>query len=307
MNEVKMRSDRYTNKKKKHRGIKFLLFLISIITIASLYACLIGSKGLEIKEYKITNSSITNNFYGLKIIHLTDIHYGRSINEKEMKNIVDEVNLLRPDIVVLTGDLLDEDIKLNDKQTQSLIDNLKNLNPLIKKYAITGNHDKDLNKWLKIINDSNFINLNDTYDLVYKGSSTPIIISGISSSYKSGNIDNKLNNTLNYLKSLKDNDIKPIYSILLIHEPDFVDNVDISKFNLILSGHSHNGQINLPFIKDIPILKIICLPKYGRKYYAPYYKIDNTEMYISSGLGTSFINARLFDKPSFNFYRLTNK
>lgn len=306
MNEVKTRSERY-NKKRHNKGIKFLIILITIIILMTLYACFIGNKGLKIKEYKITNSLITSNFHGFKIVHLTDIHYGRSINEKELKNIVNNINLLKPDIVVLTGDLLDKQIKLNDKQTQILIDNLKNINPYIKKYAITGNHDKDFDKWLKIITDSDFINLNDNYDLIYKGTNTPILITGISSSTAKGNIDGKLDNTLNYLNSLKEIDIKPVYSILLMHEPDFIDKIDTSKFNLILAGHTHNGQVNLPFVKDIPFLKNIILPEYGRKYYAPHYKVNDSDLYISGGLGTSVVNARLFNKPSFNFYRLTNK
>jgi predicted MPP superfamily phosphohydrolase len=181
------------------------------------------------------------------------------------------------------------------------IDNLKNINSSIKKYAITGNHDRKIEDWNLVIKESDFVDLNDNYDLIYKNSDKPILISGISTSSEQGNINHKLDKTNAYLASLKETDIKPVYSILLMHEPDFINDIDSNKFNLALAGHSHNGQLN------IPILKNLGLPKYAREYYDAYYQVNNTKLYISSGLGTSTINARLFCKPSFNIYRLTNK
>ena len=71
-------------------------------------------------------------------------------------------------------------------------------------------------------------------------------------------------------------------------------------FNLALAGHSHNGQINIPYVKKF------WMPPGARKYYEPYYKINNTDFYISSGIGSSTLEIRLFEHPSFNFYRLTN-
>ena len=72
-------------------------------------------------------------------------------------------------------------------------------------------------------------------------------------------------------------------------------------FNLIVSGHSHNGQVRLPVIGKI------ITPENAKKYYDPYYKIDNTHLYISGGIGNRTINLRFFNKPSFNLYRLVDK
>ena len=90
------------------------------------------------------------------------------------------------------------------------------------------------------------------------------------------------------------------YKIILVHEPDYIDTIT-SKYNntnLVLAGHSHNGQINIPYIKKL------LLPEGSKKYYNNYYKVNNTNLYISSGLGESNINFRLFNKPSINFYRI---
>ena len=100
---------------------------------------------------------------------------------------------------------------------------------------------------------------------------------------------------------INSSEIKPNYSILLMHEPDFVDNFDYNNFNLILAGHSHNGQVRLP------IIGAIIKPNYGKKYYDHYYRLKNTDLYVSSGLGVSEVNFRLFNRPTFNLYRLTNK
>ena len=68
--------------------------------------------------------------------------------------------------------------------------------------------------------------------------------------------------------------------------------------NLVLAGHSHNGQVNIPFIKNF------FLPYGSKKYYDNYYMVDDTSMYISSGIGESRVNLRLFNRPSINFYRI---
>jgi predicted MPP superfamily phosphohydrolase len=106
------------------------------------------------------------------------------------------------------------------------------------------------------------------------------------------------------LSDAKTNDIekiKPVYNIMIMHEPDYVEQLEKNNFDLILAGHSHNGQVRIPFVGAI------VKPIGAKKYYKEYYKVNNTDLYISSGLGTSTLDVRLFNKPSFNFYRLTNK
>ncbi len=93
----------------KKKIILFIIILIVVFILIYLYSKYIGTKGLSVKEYKITNSSIPNHFHGLKLVHLSDIHYNRIIKEKEFKKIINKINIIKPDIVVLTGDLLDRD------------------------------------------------------------------------------------------------------------------------------------------------------------------------------------------------------
>lgn len=285
--------------KKKHPIIKFIIIFILIIAAILLYSRFIATKGLATKEYKITSSSIQDNFHGFKIVHISDVHYGRTTDKKDLNNMVKEVNLLKPDIVVLTGDLIDKDTNLDDALKSEISEALSSINANVGKYAISGNHDSNFSEWESIINDSGFKNLNDTYELIYNDGYTPILLAGLSS-----NLNNQVNITERYNKILEysnNENIKELYKILLIHEPDYINSIDYSNFNLILAGHSHNGQVRLPFIGGI------ILPNGAKKYYKEHYKINNTDLYISSGIGTSGISFRLFNKPSINFYRLTNK
>lgn len=284
--------------KKKHPLIKFIIIFVLIISCILVYSRFGATKGLTTKEYKITDSYLTDNFHGFKIVHLSDIHYGRTTNLKDLQKIVEEINSLKPDIVVFTGDLIDKDTEFNEDTKKELIDTLSQINSTIGKYAINGEHDAYFLEWETIINDSNFKNLNDTYELIYKNGYTPLLLAGLSSVNNTISIQERFNTILEYSN---EETISNLYKILLVHEPDYIDSIDYSNFNLILAGHSHNGQINLPFIKDL------MLNEGSKKYYQEYYKLNNTDLYISSGIGTSNISFRLFNTPSINFYRLTNK
>ena len=280
---------------------KFIVITCIIVLIISgllLYSRFIATSGLNVKEYKVVNDKISDEYHGLKIVHLSDIHFGSTITENDLDHLVNKVNELNPDIVVITGDIIDERISY-DKNI--LIDYLKKIQSKLGKFAISGNHDLPLDDFNSIVEESGFTNLDNTYKLIYANSNKPIIISGISSNYSdSSNIDTKTAKFDNYIANLTD-DIKPIYSILLIHEPDFIDSLNIDNYDLILAGHSHGGQVKLPLIKKL------YTPYGAKKYYDEYYKVNQTDLYISSGLGTSKLKFRLFNRPSINFYRITNK
>lgn len=280
---------------KLRKWVKVLLFIIILISLFFVYSKHFGTNGLIVKEYAVVDSNLPNNFYGLKIVQISDIHYKVTTTKEELKDTIDEINLLKPDIVILSGDLFDNSITYSNKDYKDLTNILNNIDYTIGKYAIKGEHDLNIKKWENIINDSNFINLNDNYEKIYYNGLDPILLIGINSNYKKNHIEKSLQNIYKEINE----DIK--YSILVLHEPDFIDKIDYSKFNLILAGHSHNGEINLPFIGGI------IKNKYSKNYYKEYYELNNTKLYISSGIGTSKYKLRFLNKPSFNLYRLRNK
>ena len=268
------------------RKIFFILVLIIIITI--IYARYIGTTGLIIKEYSIKNSNITKSYDGFKIAHFSDFHYGRTTGINELKILVNEINSIKPDIVVFTGDFVDKDIKISDQELSKIIDELKKINSSYGNYYVNGNHDLKYDKFYEMFDTANFINLNDNYDVIYSKTNDAILLSGLST-----------NENFEFLNKAFENS-NYIYKINIMQYPDYFDDIKKYNFNLVLAGHSHNGQINIPFYGAI------VTPEHSKNYYKPYYKVDNTDFYISSGIGTSLYNFRLFNRPSFNLYRLNN-
>ena len=268
--------------------VKILLFVILIISLFLIYGFFINNRGHKVNEVAIYDN-IPTEYNGLKIVHFSDINYGNTTNKKQLEKIINNINLIKPDIVLFTGDLIYKDKKIDNKE---LINSLSKIDYNIGAYYITG--DEDINNSSNdILNKAGFINLDDTYNLIYQGN-IPILISGISTNKINNKLDDKLKSTLEYKKD------NQIYSILLMHEPNNIDNINVKDFNLILAGHTHGGYIKLPIIGGL-ILGDNYL--YGKNYY----KKNDTNIFISNGLGNSNIKYRLFNKPSFNFYRLRKK
>ena len=277
--------------------LKWILIIFIILFLTIVYARYVGTMGLVTKEYTINDSDVPDGFDGIKIVHFSDLHYNRAISLSKVKSIIDEINLINPDIVVFTGDLIDRDATLSEKDYNDLTNLLLKINARYGKYAIMGNHDyiKDKEKVIDVYNGSNFKYLDNDYEVIYNKNMETIFIGGLGTiSYEQEDI----NKTLDYLNENKDID----YKIVLVHEPDISGQIAKDyHVNLILAGHSHNGQVRLP------IIGAIYTPPHARKYYDNYYRIEGTNLYISSGIGVSLVNYRLWNRPSINFYRLNKE
>lgn len=284
----------------KKKLICFFGMIIVLIVSILLYSRYVATTGLVIKEYKITNSNIPEQFHGLKIAHISDLHYGRTVQLKELQKLVEKVNLTKPDIIVFTGDLIDKDTKLTTKEADEISNELKSMNATVGKYAIRGEDDLQFKNWDFMMEKGSFTILNNSYDTIYKDNNSFMLIGGIHT-IADGNtkVDEKLAEVKEFISGITDEELKPKYNILLLHEPDSIDEIDLDQWNLVLAGHSHNGQVRLPFIGAL------FHPDHAKKYYEEHYTINNTELYISGGIGVSDVNFRLWNRPSFNLYRLT--
>lgn len=275
--------------KKKHPIRTFFFSIILIIVLTVVYARYIGTSGLFVKEYSIKSSNITDTYNGLKIAHFSDFHYGRTTYLDELKNLIKDINKTKPDIIVFTGDFVDRDYKLSDQDMSLVIDQLKKLNSTYGNYYVNGNHDNKYDKFYQMFDSAGFINLNNNYDVIYNENNETILITGLGTKK-----DTK------YLNEVFDNK-NYNYKINIMHYPDYYEDIEMYNYDLVLAGHSHNGQVRIPFYGAIKT------PNNAKEYYKPYYKIKNTDFYISSGIGVSEYNFRLFNRPSYNLYRLIKK
>ena len=276
-------------KKKLRLWVKIVIALVVITTLIILDGFFINSHGFKVNEIALYEN-ISDKYNGLKIVQISDIYYGNNVNKDELKRIVKNINLIKPDIVFFTGDLMYKD----NKDSTDVANILSKINTELGKYYITGDNDYNDDMIDDILNKSGFNSLNNKYELIYKDKD-PILISGISTKKDKTNIEDKLKDTYEYLNNNSN------YSILIMHEPNIIDKIEYEKFNLILAGHTKGGVVR------IPLLGGIILPEDNYLYGKDYYKKKDTKIYISNGLGNDEVNFRLLNKPSFNFFRLRKK
>lgn len=263
--------------KKARKIIKVISIILTIILSILCYGMFIGAKYTLVHEYKITNDNVPDNFHGIKIVQISDILFD-SLNKNDLNKLKKMINDLKSDILVFTGDIKRKDYDLEKSDLTNLEDFFKGLKASISKYAVKGDLDDD--SFYVIMENSNFKVLNNQQELLYYNGTTPIEIIGFTTD------DLKLN--------IEKSDY---YSICLLHNPDKI--TDITKevnCNLALAGDTLKGEIVVPFL-NTPIFD-------NHQYNKDYYKLKNTELYISNGLGNN-MNIRLFNHPSINLYRLT--
>ena len=280
-------------KEKRKKTVKKVIKIIAIIFIISLvfivYTKIISTNGLKVKEERIELKKIPDSFNGVKIIQFSDLQYGSTIFEEEVKSLVKKINTRNPDIVVFTGDLIDQDYKIKHEEKEKIIKELNKINANIGKYAVSGDEDKEY--FNTIFTQAGFTVLDDSYDLIYNKENNPILITGLKSETKD------IDKAFSYYKEEKSN--KDIYSILIMHEPDTIDQVlNNYKVDLALSGGNLNGEIYIPKVGGL------ITRKDAKKYTKEYYKINDTRLYVSSGIGTDKLGIRLGTRPSINFLRL---
>ena len=277
-------------------SVKLLLVITILSTIFFSYTTYVSSVKIHTREYRVINKKIPDNFNGTKIVQFSDLHYGTTMSLENLKKIVKMINETKPDIVVFTGDLIDKSYKLKNNEQEKIINQLKKIETTLGKYAIYGEEDKE--SFNTIMNSSNFMILKNEYDLIYKETNNPILLVGLNNQTKD---ENSVQNAYSYFNEPTNN--QDIFSITLTHEPDTVDLIDPIKTQLILAGHSHNGSVRIPFIN-----KSIVNKEGAKKYNQDYYKVNNNDLYISSGLGTNnYVGFRLFCRPTITLYRISNK
>ena len=276
--------------------IKLLLTITIISIIFFSYTTYISTVKIHTREYRVINNKVPNNFNGTKIIQFSDLHYGTTMSLENLKEIIKMINETKPDIVVFTGDLIDKNYKLKNNEQEKIINQLKKIETTLGKYTIYGEEDNE--SFNTIMNASSFIILKNEYDLIYKDTNNPILLVGLNNQTKD---ENSLQNAYSYFTQEIHN--PDIFSITLTHEPDTVDLIDPTKTQLILAGHSHNGSVRIPFIN-----KALFNKEGAKKYNQDYYKVNNNDLYISSGLGTNnYVGFRLFCRPTISLYRISNK
>lgn len=255
------------------------------------------ARELSVKEVVIPVRQLPDGFDGFTIAHLSDFHYHPVFTAKPIADAVDLVNKLNPDIVVLTGDFVTipyfgskrKTIATIEAQAEPCAELLGQLGSKRGIYAVLGNHDQSSQPALvtqSLQNRGIRVLRNEAVPLEQRGSR--IWLAGV---------DDVLEGAADLSQALHDVS-RSETTILLAHEPDFADYVTEHTVSLQLSGHSHGGQIRLPFIGP-PYL-----PELARKYPWGLHRIGGLYLYTNCGLGTIEVPIRWNCPPEVTLIRL---
>ncbi|WP_103124005.1 metallophosphoesterase [Nostoc cycadae] len=254
-----------------------------------LYAQLIEPNWIEINSLQLTLPNLASEFNGYRIVQISDIHRDRWMSPQRLNRIVQLVNQQKPDLIAITGDLVTRNLS---KLIPSLADSLAKFTPKDQTVAVLGNHDyeNDTPGIIKAIQQSNIVYLgNDIYTL--KRGRATLHIAGVDDVQMG---KSRLDLVMQQLP-------KAGAAILLAHEPDFATtSAATGRFDLQLSGHSHGGQIRLPFIEPL------ILPPFAKKYYLGKYQVEKMFLYTNRGLGMTGLHLRLFSRPEITVFTLTS-
>ena len=265
-----------------------LIFLIILLGIAVLWY------SVKVEPFRVTKDNVyieTAFAEALKIVQISDVQISENYSTENFKKVIDKINEQDADIFLFTGDLYENYAEYNSDE--ELINLLSSIEARYGKYAVWGNRDYGggaSRVYEDIMQQSGFKILCNESEVITLDSGEELFLAGLD--------DSLLGNP----------DIEPItydfsqgeykYSILMSHEPDVADLYADTGFDLIISGHSHGGQVNVPFMPSITT-------SLAEKYIKGSYELnDKTTLYVNAGIGTSRYPIRFMVPPEitvFNF------
>lgn len=247
------------------------------------YAIFYEPNTLKEREINLTSNETFSSF---SIAQFSDTHFGFGYTLEDFEKVIESINSKNVDYVFFTGDLFDN-FENFEGDVSEISYALSRINATKGKYAVYGNHDYGggaENYYVDIMKNGGFTVLKNT--AVYFPEDN-LRIAGVDD-FLIGYGD------INVISNLYGD----CYDLVLCHEPDVFDQFDKTILNLMLSGHSHGGQINIPFIKHKFLTNL------GSIYTKGLYTQENSNIYVTSGLGTTKIDARLLAPPEVAFINI---
>lgn len=282
---------------KKQKYIK-LAITLSIVIVIILF-CNFQNKHLETTHYTYAAEQLGADLEGYRIVQISDLHNAKF--GKNNQKLVDRIRECEPDMIVLTGDLVDSNYTNVDRAVQ-FVDEIVKICPV---YYVTGNHEYWLEKseydeLMDGLIGAGVVILDDQVVEISRGDAKFRLVGLDDKSLADGTLGTLLNNTHNVVH--EDSDERE-FTVVLAHEPQYFARYAGTGVDLVLSGHAHGGQFRLPFVGGIVAPDQGFLPKYT----AGEYYMNGTEMIVSRGLGNSVIPVRLFNFPEIVCVELVGK
>jgi predicted MPP superfamily phosphohydrolase len=259
----------------------------TLVLIGS-YPIFIERNIVQVNHYKIPIHNLPTSFHGFRLAQLTDIHLGFLVSKAFVEELIHRTNRLSADIIICTGDYV---------HGQNTVQEIDQVWPLLAKldakygvYSVLGNHDHwaDTDRslyWLERTGQ----NLRHQSKPIYKGKER-IVLAGAGDYWEDQlKIDEVFADS-------DENDCR----ILLSHNPDSVDTEFITPLSLVISGHTHGGQV------VIPMVGAIVLPVKNKNYSSGLIATPKTPLFISRGIGWAILPVRFNCYPEIAVLELVN-
>ena len=260
------------------RDMKSTTVILAILSIVALWS-LTEPYLIQVDNITVADKGIPKSFDSKRIVYISDMHCGFTFTSERVKNLVDKVNSLKPDIIILGGDYIWGRSGNIGECTQPYA----NLKAPFGLYAVLGNHDNwvDRLKTIESLKSAQAVVLDNDARWVESGGSR-IRIGGV------GDLWTEEQDIAPTLDGVGADD----YVILVSHNPMYVNSLPEDSVDLMLSGHTHGGQIIFTGL-IVPFLP-------GRlrgTYMSGVYSVNGTELIVSNGIGTVFAPVRFMVRP----------
>lgn len=240
-------------------------------------------KWLELTEATLTLKRLPEAWDGVRIVQFSDVHLGFHYEVQALERLIEKINRLQSDIVVFTGDMVDD--RLSREEETAAAAALTRLQSKHGVFAVLGNHDYYASRGSLVerLLAAGGCGLLRNAAVRLGAEDSPLWIAGVEDQAAA----------LPNLPRALENVPPEAFTLLLSHCPDFADIALRHPVDLQLSGHSHGGQVRLPFVGEI------VTPNYGRKYVQGHYALGGgkLQLYTNRGIGMSVYPLRLFCRP----------
>ncbi len=223
------------------------IFIIIFVFLISFGAyCLWADKALTSRSFEITDKSIPAAFDGFRVVHISDLH--NALFGKENEKLLEKIKAEEPDIIAVTGDIIDS----RRTDTAVAIDFIEKALKIADVYYVTGNHEYRSPQGKELVEDIERLGAtvlkNESLELKKGGSK--ITICGIEDPYFYGGY---MSDEEEYVTAYTLDGIEKTknFTLLLSHRPEFFNLYCEYGFDLVLSGHAHGGQVRLPFVGGV--------------------------------------------------------
>lgn len=286
---------------------KIIFIFIGIFILMYLYIKY-NVNTLEVTKYVVENKKVPKEFDGYNIVQISDLH--SKLFGENNKKLIQKIKSLNPDIVVVTGDLIDGE---NNNYNVAL-DFMKEISKLYRVYYIIGNHEQkslikkykdEYKDYFNKLHQIDFVNLDNNKVEIVKGDSN-INLYGLTVPYSCYKylFDNQETTSIDidFLEEKLGKVDREQFNILLAHTPFYFDEYEKWGADLTLCGHVHGGIVRLPIVGGLLSPDRKFFPKYDLGEYTK----NKSTMIVSKGLGGSKVLIRINCKPEIVNIKLKN-